>query len=68
VLGELSVSTAARSGLHRADGRATVASQLDKGGQDMVGAARPTETEGKSARGKGTHLRAGVWAAAAASV
>jgi hypothetical protein len=49
------------------DGRATAASQLGKGGQDKAGAARPTETQGESARGKGTHVRAGARAAAAAS-
>jgi hypothetical protein len=67
VLGESSASVAARSGLQGEDGRATTASELDKGGHDTAGAARPTKTEGKSVRGKETHLRAGTWAAAAAS-
>jgi hypothetical protein len=67
VLGESSASAAVRSILQGEDGRATTASQLGKGGQDTVGAAQPTEIEGKSARGKGTHLRAGARAAAAAS-
>jgi hypothetical protein len=50
------------------DGRATTASQLGKGGQNTAEAARPTETQGASAWGKGTHMRAGARAAAAARV
>jgi hypothetical protein len=65
MVGESSASAAARSGCR--EKMAGLASQLGKGGQDTAGAARPTETQGESAWGKGTHLRAGAWDAAAAS-
>lgn len=48
--GGSSATAAARSGLQGEDRRPTTASQLDKGGQDTAGAARPTEIEWKSAQ------------------